>query len=217
MLFDHLRREWPSMGLYFDKDGPGAGGATDDGTEEEVGKEKEKPADSDAGDEKDKAKAKKDEKTFTQAELDQIVKDRLERERKKAEEATDKARKKAEADALEKNQEWQKLAEKRQVDLDEMTKQKTELESFKEQAKKYKAALDANLKKATEKLPKHILTLIEKMDPVDAMKYITDNAEVLGAKPDTYSETPEGKEKKVTDDDKKEGKKSSSTIVTRNF
>jgi len=59
--------------------------------------------------------------------------------------------------------------------------------------------------------------LIEKLDPVEAMAYITEHAEELGAKPSTYSETPDGKEKKVTDDDKKEAQKASTSVITRSF
>lgn len=207
MLFDTFLRR----GLYFQKTDPGAGGAADPDAEKE---------DKSAADEtttEDKGKAKKEEKTFTQAELDQKVEERLQRERKKNEVDAEKARKIAEAAALEKNQEWQKLAEERQKEIDTLTKEKADLDPFKEQAEKYKNALDGILAKQKEKLPKHILTLIEKMDPVDAMAYITENAEALGAKPETYSETPEGKEKKVTDDDKKEGQRASSNVINRTF
>ena len=57
------------------------------------------------------------EKTFTQAELDAIIEDRLKRERRKAADAADAARKQAEADAAAKNGEWQKLAEQREQEL----------------------------------------------------------------------------------------------------
>ena len=206
MLFDLLRRGW-----YFDKDG-GAGGAPGDGTEEDPAKDP-----SDAGDDKDKGKAGKDEKTFTQAELDQIVKDRLERERKKHEADAEKARKQAEAAALEKNQEWQKLAETRAQELADLAREKDELAPYKEQAEKYRAALDAQLAKAKEKLPKHILPLIEKLDPVEAMAYITEHAEELGAKLSTFSETPDPRQKKVSDDDKKEAQRASSTVISQSF
>jgi small-conductance mechanosensitive channel len=212
-MFDLLRR-WPiSMGWYFDKDESGSGGKTDDSTED---KTDDKSDESKAGDEKKKAKAE-DEKKFTQAELEAIIDDRLKRERKKSEDAAEKARKQAEAAALEKNQEWQKLAEQRTKDLDALTKEKTDLEPFKEQAEKYKKALDDQLAKVKATLPKYLLPLIEKMDPVEAMAYITEHAEELGAKPATYSETPEGKERKLNDEDKKKAQESSSTLITRTF
>ena len=132
----------------------------------------------------------------------------------KAEGEAEIVRKKAEEAALVKNQEWQQLAEKRAAELE---KQKTELEPFKEQAEKYKAALDAQLTKVKEKLPKYLLPLIENMDPVEAMAYITEYAEELGAKPLTYSETPEGREKKVNDEEKKEAQKASGALITRTF
>ena len=77
MLFDLFRmRGMPiSMGWFFDKEGSGgAGGTTEDSAED---KTDDKSDESKAGDEKTKAKAKAEEKTFSQAELDQIVKDRL--------------------------------------------------------------------------------------------------------------------------------------------
>src|SRR3990172_4923861 len=140
MLFD-----WLFSGLYFDKES-GGGSGTDDGAGDPADKKKEAPAeDPEAGDDKDKVKAR-DEKKFTQAELDQIVKDRLERERKKAEAEAEKARKMAEADALEKNQEWQKLAEQRQARIDELEKQSAELEPYQAEAKKYRAALEDQIR-----------------------------------------------------------------------
>jgi hypothetical protein len=59
-----------------------------------------------------------EEKKFTQAELDAVITDRLKREKAKQEEAASAAKKKAEADALAENAEWQKLAEQRQAELD---------------------------------------------------------------------------------------------------
>lgn len=216
MRFDLLRR-WPiSMGWYFDKDDSGAGGKTDDSAEDKSEKEKSKTDESKAGDEKDKGKAQ-EEKKFSQAELDAIIDDRLKRERKKSDDAAEKARRKAEEEALTKNQEWQKLAETRATELENLTKEKAELEPFKEQASKYKKALDDQLTKIKEKLPKHILPLIEKLDPVEAMAYITEHADALGAKPLTYSETPDHKEKKVSDEETKQAQQASSILITRTF
>lgn len=214
-MFDWLRKVW--IGWYFDKDGAGAGGNPDDGAEDEPGKEKSEPDKSEAGDDKKKAE---EEKVYSKAEMEAIVEDRLKRDRKKSEAAAEKARKEAEEAALTKNQEWQQLAEKRGRDLETLTAEKTELEPFKEQAERYKKALNDQLVKAKEKLPKHILQLIDKMDPVDAMTYITENAEALGAKLDgfqPYSETPEGKEKKVSSDDEKAGRQASAGVITRSF
>lgn len=209
MLFDRssLHR---AAGLYFEKDGA-AGGKPEDSAEDESDKKDE----SKAGDEK-KGKAE-EEKKFSQAELDAIIDDRLKRERKKSEDAAEKARKKAEEEALTKNQEWQQLAEKRQKDLETLTQEKIALEPFKEKSERYEKALQDQLARVKEKLPKYLLPLIEKMDPVEAMAYITEHAEELGAKPLTYSETPDGKEKKVSDEDRKQAQRASGTLITRTF
>lgn len=216
MLFDWMRL-WKI--LYFDKDADSSGGGgTEDSAGDDADKKKDGSAeDQKAGDDKDKSKAKEEEKLFTQAQLDALIDDRLKRERKKAEGEAEKARKKAEADALKDNQEWQKLAESRQTEIDDLTKEKAELEPFKDQAEKYKKALDSILAAQKKDLPKHIVELLEKMDPVEAMEYITKHAKDLGAKPGTYRETPDGKERSLKDEDKKEAEKASGTVITRNF
>jgi hypothetical protein len=58
-----------------------------------------------------------DEKKFSQAELDKIIKERLERESTKRKDAEEKIKEQAERDALAKNQEWEKLAKKREDEL----------------------------------------------------------------------------------------------------
>jgi hypothetical protein len=206
--------KWFRIGLFFDKDGGAGGAKPDDSAEEESGEKK--PGESKAGDD-DPTKAKKEDKQFSQAQVDQIVKERLDREHKKTEEAAAKAKKEAEEAALKDKEEWKTLAEKRQTEIDDLKKQAAELESAKAQADKYKAALDARLAEIKKTLPKFVLPLLEKMDPVEAMQYITDNADDLGAKPETYSQTPKGQQKKVTDDDAKEAKQTSASIVTRSF
>lgn len=212
--------QWLRRGWYFENDGSGSGGA----------KKKEddpKTDDSAGGDDAEKAGKKKKEVAeiaFTaeqQALVDQKIGEARTKEREKAkaelEAESAKAKKKAEEDALKDKQEWQTLAEKRQADLDELTKQKAELEPFKGQAEKYKKALDDILAAQKKDLPKHIVELLEPMDPVDAMAYITKHAKDLGAKPLTYGETPDGKEKKVSDDDKKDAQKASQGVITRSF
>lgn len=77
-----------------------------------------------------------EERKFTQAELDAIVKDRLAREKAKREEAEKAAREKAEAEALAKNQEWEKLAAQREKELNEIKaeNERLHIEGMKRQA-----------------------------------------------------------------------------------
>ena len=205
------------MGLFFDKDGS-AGGGTDDGAGKDADKDVKdttKSADGKAGE--DAAGKDADEKKFTQAELETIIDDRLKRERKKADDSAEKAKKKADEDALKANQEFQKLAEQRQTRIEELERSVNELNVIKEQAERYKTALDKQLKAMIEKLPKHILPLLEKMDPIEAMDYIGKHAKELGASFETYGRTPEGKEKTLSDDEKDEGKKQVASVIKRNF
>jgi len=214
MLIDLL---W--NGLYFEKDGgSGDDPPTDDSvgdSDDEEAKAKAKSEDERAGD--DGKEKVKDEKQFTQAELNAIVKDRLERERKKNEDTAAKAKKEAEEDALKKNQEWQKLAEDREKEIADLNQKVTDLEAIQETADKYKTALEAQLNGYKANLPKHIVTLIDKMDPVEAMDYITSNAEELGKKFEGYGPTPKEKEKKLSDDDKKEAEDASLGVIRRSF
>jgi hypothetical protein len=75
---------------------------------------------------------------FTQAQLEAAIKERLDRERKKSEEAAAKAATEAEQKRLADQQEWQKLAEARAQEL-------AALEPVKAQAERYEAALKAQL------------------------------------------------------------------------
>ena len=211
-MFDLYWRGW-----FFKNDGGAGDSKTDDGAADTDDVSKDTSKDVKAGDDLEKAKEKKEEKTFTQVEVDEIVKERLARAKKKADDEADKAKKKADEEALEKNQEFQKLAETRQTKITELESQMAELEPFKEQADKYKAALEKQLKAMQEKLPKHILPLLAKMDPIDAMDYITKNAKDLGVSVSTYSETPDGKDKTLTDDQKSEGKKAQTSLIGKNF
>jgi hypothetical protein len=67
-------------------------------------------------------------KTFTQAELDAIVTDRLQRAQRKAEEATKKATEAAQAQALKEQGEYQKLFEQAQAKLQEVEQRAKALE-----------------------------------------------------------------------------------------
>lgn len=72
------------------------------------------------------------EKRFSQADIDRIVKERIDRERKKAEEAIAKEREEAERKKLEEANEFKSLYEKAQADLEATRKEaeQTKLESL---------------------------------------------------------------------------------------
>ncbi len=133
--------------------------------------------------------------TFTQVDVDRIVKERLERERGMREKAAGKARDDAQAEALKKNQEWQALAEKSAARV-------VELEPLGEQAARYRDALEKSLAAEKKDLPRHVLVLLEKLDPVDQIEYLSANREELGKPLRTgVPASPEPAERTLSEDD----------------
>jgi hypothetical protein len=124
-------------------------------------------------------------RTFSQAEVDRIIKDRLEREKGKTEAAAQKAKEEAEAAALAKNQEFEALAAKRAEQLAALESEKgtvaTQLEAVTGERDRYKTAVEAHLATQREGLPPHIIALLDRLDPVDQLEYIAANREHLGA------------------------------------
>lgn len=194
------------------------GGAGSEKTDDGTGSEKSE----DAG--KEKGPEKKDAPTFSEEQqkiVDRLVGDARtkEREKAKAEAQTEaeKEKKKNEQQALKDQQKWQELAETREQEIQTLTKERDEALTFKEQADKYKAALDTQLVGIKKTLPKHLLPLLEKMDPVEALEYLTTNAKELNFKAATYPETPEDKEKTLSKDEQEAGKNSVARTIHSAF
>jgi hypothetical protein len=176
--------EFLRKGVYFDQT-DGGGSATGDSTTDdsaganENGDQAKTDADK-TGNDKDNGKATK--VTFSpeqQVELERVLKERLERERKKSETAAEKVRRQAEEDALTKNKEFETLAEQRKTKVGELEAQVAELAPLKDQVEKYKGAMETILKAQMAKLPKALLPLLEKLDPIEKMQYLADHAKEL--------------------------------------
>lgn len=213
------------FGFYFDKDNDTGGGGKkpeDDAEDKDKeAKEEEKqgdPSSQKSEDEKDeKNHGGKDEKKFSQADVDQIIKDRLARQKKQDEKEVEKAREKAEEDALKKNSDFQKLAEKHEKTIAELEGQIKDFTDIKEQSKKYQNVLNKYLTEAKKNLPKHVLPLMEKLDIVDALEYVTDHADELGVQVLGVPQTPKEKEKKLSDDEKKQASTSVGNLIQTNY
>jgi uncharacterized protein (DUF3084 family) len=116
-------------------------------------------------------------KTFTQAELDAIIADRLKRQEEKLSKS---AKQTAEAEAekkLAEAAEYQKLAETRAERIAEHEKRIAELEQSQAQADKYGAALSTYVEKLSANVPPEITALLENMDAADRLSWLTSNAE----------------------------------------
>lgn len=124
-------------------------------------------------------------KTFTQADVDRIIKERLEREQEKARKAEEKARKEAELAGLAQQQEWQTLAAKRQEALQEMEERLKPFEDMQEKLGKYEKALNAFLQGQLAGVPDHVVDLLKGRDPVEQLDWLTANRDKFAQQPQT--------------------------------
>lgn len=205
-------------GVYFDKDSGAGGGAAD--TVDSPGANGEgdptKANAENAGDDKSKGKQTAAKVTFTEEQqmaVDLIVKERLERAQRKAEADADKLRIQAEEQALLKNKEFETLAEQRKGKVGELEAQVLELTQFKEQAEKYKSAMEKIVKAQVDKLPPALKVLVEKLDPVEQMDYLSEHAKelnIVAGVPET--ETNDSNEK-LSEEAKAKARNSNAKLV----
>lgn len=147
-------------------------------------------------------------RTFSQAEVDEIVKGRLERAKTQAQKDAEKARSEAEAKALEDGAQWQKLAEKRAGQVADLEKRIAELEAGVEPAKRNAAALQKHVEAQLAGVPEHIKALLTRMDAAEQLEWLSANADKLTAQSNkVVPATPESKDKpagKMTAEERRE-------------
>lgn len=199
--------------FLFDTDDSSGGG----GGEDTPPKSPEKEGDGDG--EKDKGK---DEKTFTQSELETIVKDRLDRERRKAEKESEKKKETEKAERLKEQEKFKELSETQAAQIADLTAQNesitTELEDLKAIHTKYEKAIKAHLETQREGLPDHVLALLDKLDPVDQLEYIANNADALKIKPKGLPKTPDASDDgELSAEEKERLQKQSDQFYARAF
>lgn len=159
-----------------------------------------------------------DERRFTQAELDAVVRDRLEREKKQSERATAKAREEAEAKALADQAEWKTLAERRAEQLTAAESKAAEVETVQAKADRYEAALKTHLDAQRKDLPAHILALLDKLDPVEQIEWIAGNREALAKPQSGVPATPKsGDRSALTEAEQQAQRAAFGTQVSRMF
>jgi hypothetical protein len=157
-------------------------------TTEQAGSEQQTPPT--AADKKPGAEQSAD-KLFTQAELDRIISDRLEREEKKRKSAEEKARKDAEEASLKEREDWQKLAAKREAELAEAGQKLAALDDLQAKHDAAVSALVKLLERERKDLPKHILSLLDQLDPVAQLEWLAANKAEAAAKPASPAGTPQ--------------------------
>lgn len=116
-----------------------------------------------------------DAKLFTQEELNEEIKKRLERAEKQRLEAETKVRKDAEADAARQRGEWEKVAKQQETTIADLQKQVVAMEAVRAEVERVNAALDEQLKVERKGLPEHVIELLDRLPPVDQLAYIAKN------------------------------------------
>lgn len=119
--------------------------------------------------------ADKEERRFTQADLDRLIDERLKREREKSAKAAEKAKADAEAKALEEGNQFKELADKRAAKIAELEAQASEMETVRTRQADYEKAITGYLMTEKNGLSEPILALLEKLDPLDQLAWIAEN------------------------------------------
>lgn len=127
--------------------------------------------------------ASAEERRFTQAEVNALIERRLQREREKLEQAAQRERDEQAARKLEEQQQFQQLAEqlKRQLEAihNESEQLRASLETEQSRATRYAEALAAQVAAQRKALPEHLHSLLDRLDPLEQLQWLTDNADKL--------------------------------------
>lgn len=154
--------------------------------------------------------------TFTQADLDRILADRLGRQEKKLRREFEKNAEKKVEEELADAAEWQTLADKRQTQISKLEAKISDLEAEAETAVRYGKALETYVTKLSDGLPAPILALMEGMDQAAKLEWLSANRtqfiqeEPNDDNPDEQSEdksgvppTPPASEETYTDEQRR--------------
>lgn len=110
-----------------------------------------------------------------QKEVDRIIADRLKREKEKTERAEAKAKADAEEAALKDKQAFEELANKRQARITELEGSVGELESTRQKLGDYEKTFKDILKAEKDGLDASIVALLDKLDPLEQLKWLSEN------------------------------------------
>lgn len=156
----------------------GGGGA--EGEEEPTDDGEEEPTD-------DEGASDTPEGYLSQDKVNDIVAERLKRERAKWKQELAKkeeeAQRKAEEARLEEQEEYRELANERQERITQLEVQVGEIPQYKERIERLEGVLSGYLDHTREELPKPVLSLLENMDLVEQLEWINENADELDIQP----------------------------------
>lgn len=113
-------------------------------------------------------------RTFTQAEVDQVIRDRLAREKEKAAKAAAAARAEAEEAALAEQARHEELAERRLKKVQELEAQLQEREALQDRLEVAEAALAVYRDQLLEGVPEPIRALLENRPVAEQLAWLTE-------------------------------------------
>ena len=132
--------------------------------------------------------------TFTQADIDRIVTERLDREKRVNEEKARKSAEEAAAKALKENSQFKELSETQATTLlnkeTALTAATGQVTTLTQERDKYKNALEQHVKERRTGLPDHITALLDVLDPLVQLDWLTKNAAALGTTHEGVPATP---------------------------
>jgi hypothetical protein len=123
-------------------------------------------------------------KTFSQAEVDQIVTNRLQREKEKAETQAAKAKADAEAEAAKKNGQFEQLATQRERELAEERSKREALEAEKTGLQSLQETAQALLDEQIKDFPEYVKDLLKGRPLKEQLEWVKKNAAQI-----THTET----------------------------
>ncbi len=150
----------------------------------------EKTADATGAEGQNGGEAGEPERKFTQADMEKQIGERLERERKKAASDAEKARKEAAEKTLREQGDWQKLADERGAEVAKLRETADQLPAVQEERDRYRTALEGHLATQRKGLPKHLIELLDKQDPVDQLTWLAQHADEVGKAGQATNGTP---------------------------
>lgn len=136
--------------------------------------EQEQPSPT-AGDEKPRISFSEEQ----QREIDRIIAERLERERRRAERERAEAERRAREAALAENQEWQKLAEERAARIAELEAELARLRDADQRLQRYMAVVQRNVETQLKAAPKIVQEALARLDPLEQLELLAQYADEI--------------------------------------
>ena len=151
-------------------------------------------------------------KTFTQAQVDQMISDRLDRERKKITAQQTKDQEAAEEARLAESRQFEDLAKKRQDKLDavqtDLTQTQTDLTQTQAELEAANTALQLYVDQLQDGVPPEVLSLLEGKTVADRLAWLVENGAKFkpqeNGSPPTLPSTPPGESAQLTPEQRRE-------------